>query len=845
MDELQSRIDEISRAAVLLIATDYDGTLAPLVSDPDAAQPHHESIIALTELAEMPQTHVAVISGRSLVDLGKHLNDLKQVHLVGSHGSEFEAGFATPLTPENLELLKKVEAESQRIAGQTPGSTVERKPAGVAFHYRNSDQRQSAAAVENLLGTLAGDPNIFVRLGKKVVELSVVKTNKGHALQSLRQRVGATAIVFIGDDVTDEDAFAILAGPDIGIKVGAGTTAAKYRVSATPDIAHLLAQIAERRSAWLAGSKAIPIEQHSLLSDQRTCALVTPQGRITWLCLPRIDSAALFAELLGGPSGGYFDISPAVGQTKATQCYQSSTFVLQTQWESLRIIDYLDCSAGRPFQRAGRTDLVRVVEGHGRIKIIFAPRINFGGLETRLRLTDRGVSIEGSVDPSVLVSPGIHWTITKEGTHDTATAELDVDGDPVVLELRYGTASMAPALLPEFQRREQTERFWTVWTATLKLPPMCRDLVLRSALVLRALTYGPTGAIAAAATTSLPEHPGGVRNWDYRYCWPRDAAIAAAALVRLGAPGPAMKLLDWVLGILERSEPNSLIRPVYTVTGGHLGPEGAIADLAGYLGSRPVRVGNDAAHQVQLDVLGPIAELIALLAKQGASLTTEHWRLMESMVAAVRQRWREEDHGIWEIRARRKHHVHSKIMCWQTVHCGLQIAEFLGYRREDWEELEKTIADDILTHGWNEQRQAFCASYGSSEIDAATLWVGLSGLLAPEDPRFVSTVQAVERELRNGSTVYRYRYEDGLSGIEGGFNICTAWLIEAYTLLGRWKDAEELFVKYANLAGATGLLTEEYDPESGMALGNVPQAYSHAGLIHAALSLAGAPAKRN
>ncbi|MGC8625494.1 MAG: trehalose-phosphatase [Phycisphaerae bacterium] len=843
MDDLQNRIDVIFRAAVLLIATDYDGTLAPLVSDPDAAQPHRESIVALTELAQMPQTHVAVISGRALADLAKHLKNLHRVHLVGSHGSEFEAGFTTPIAPENLELLKRVEEESHRIAAQTPGSAVERKPAGVAFHYRNAQEEQAKLAVENLLKLMGGDPNIFVRHGKKVVELSVVKTDKGQALQSLRQRVGATATVFIGDDVTDEDAFAILTGPDIGIKVGPGSTSAKYRVPATTDVAHLLAQIAEKRSAWLAGSKAVPIEQHSLLSDQRTCALVSPLGRITWMCVPRIDSAALFAELLGGTSAGYFEIVPATAHPPAVQSYVSSSFILRTQWETLCVTDYLDCSAGRPFQRAGRTDLVRVVEGHGRIRITFAPRIDFGNLETRLRVTQQGVTIEGSVEPCVLVSPEIRWTISKEGNHETATAELDVDGGPVVLELRYGTSSLAPAMTPEPQRRDQTERFWAVWASTLKLPPTYRDPVLRSALVLRALSYGPTGAIAAAATTSLPEYPGGVRNWDYRFCWPRDAAMAATALVRLGASGPAMKFLDWVLGILERSEANSLIRPVYTVTGGHLGSEGVIAELAGYLGSRPVRVGNAAAQQVQLDVLGPVAELIALLAKQGAALTTEHWRLMETMVTAVTQRWRDEDHGIWELRGPRRHHIHSKTMCWQTVHCGLQIADFLGYRREDWEALEKAITSDILTHGWNEQQHAFCASYGSSEVDAAALWVGLSGLLAPDDPRFIATVQVVERELRQGNTVYRYRYEDGLPGVEGGFNICTAWLIEAYALLGRWKDAQDLLREYAKLAGPTGLLAEQYDPKTNLALGNFPQAYSHIGLINAALRLAGAPGR--
>lgn len=839
MQDLQHALDEAWRSPVLLVATDFDGTLAPIVSKPDLAEAHRESLVALKALAATPQTHVAIISGRALADLVQRVGDVKGIHLVGSHGSEFEAGFATPIPPDALEILARVQERAQQISANVPGTQVEIKPTGIAFHYRNADEQYAAASVAELLQGVAGANGLHVRHGKKVVEISVVETDKGRALQSLRQRVGATAVIFLGDDVTDEDAFATLTGPDVGVKVGDGHTAAKHRIDTTMDVARLLAGLAEHRAAWLAGSDAVPIEQHALLSDQRTSALVTPGGRITWLCVPRLDSPALFAELLGGPSAGFFEICPVSADAPASQQYAGPTFVLQTSWGSLQVTDYLDCSAGRPFQRAGRTDLIRVIEGHGRAKITFAPRLDFGRLETRLRVTADGVEIEGAIEPCVLFAPGIRWALLHEGKHQTAVAEVDVGGGPLVLELRYGTASLAPAQVPENRRREQTGRFWSVWAATLKLPTVRPELVLRSALVLRALCYGPTGAIAAAATTSLPEHAGGVRNWDYRFCWPRDAAMAASALVRLGATGPAMKYLDWILGILEGSEPGTLIRPVYTLTGGHLGAEGEIAELGGYRGSRPVRVGNGAAHQIQLDVLGPIAELLALMAEQGASLTPEHGRMLEAMVAAVAKRWVEEDHGIWEIRGPRKHHVHSKVMCWQTVDCALRVAEYLGRRRDDWAALRQTIADDVLTHGWNPQRQAFFASYGSLDVDAANLWVGLSGLLSPQDPRFVATVRAVEQNLREGPTVYRYRYDDSLPGVEGGFNICTAWLIEAYALLGRWQEAEELFDHYTSLAGPTGLIAEEYDPKTQMALGNYPQAYSHVGVINVALRLAG------
>lgn len=839
MEELARHLDELAKSAVLLVATDFDGTLAPLVSEPSLVVPQRESLVALKALTAMPQTHVAVISGRALADLAPHVREAEEAHLVGSHGSEFDIGFIEPVSPESQELLKNAQEHLRQVAERTPGTLVEVKPASVAFHYRNAEEKQGAAAASEVLDSVGKWPGLYVRHGKMVVEFSVVKTDKGRGLAILRQRLGATAVIFFGDDLSDEDALITLVGPDIGIKVGDGPTAARYRVGSTLDVAHVLALLAEKRGAWLAGSEAIPIERHSMLSDQRTCALVDPRGRISWLCAPRIDSPALLADLLGGPAAGFFEIRPIAASGSAKQEYVGSSFILRSDWGSLQVIDYLDCAAGRPFHRAGRTDLVRVIEGQGTARITFAPRLDFGTLETRMRVRDTGLEIAGAVDPCVLLAPGIRWTIQQEGQHDTAVAEVDVGDGPVVLELRYGTASLAPSRAAETQRRQQTERFWTQWAATLHLPSLCPDLVLRSALVLRALCYGPTGAIAAAGTTSLPEHAGGVRNWDYRFCWPRDAAMAAAALVRLGTTGPAMKFLDWILGILENAERNSLVRPVYTVTGGHLGAEGVIAELAGYRGSRPVRVGNSAAHQVQLDVMGPVAELLAMLAQQGASLTQEHWRMTQAMVHAVASRWAEEDHGIWEIRGPRRHHVHSRVMCWQTVDRALRVAEYMGHRREDWVSLRQTIAQDVLTHGWNAQMQTFCASYGGSAVDSATLCVGLSGLLPPDDPRFASTVQAVERELRDGATVYRYRYDDGLPGQEGGFNLCTAWLIEAYAILGRWDDAEQLFRHYTALAGPTGLFAEEYDPATMRALGNFPQAYSHVGLINTALRLAG------
>lgn len=838
MPKLDAKLDELAHAPVLLVASDYDGTVAPIVNDPSLAEADREALVALRTLSRLPQTHVAIVSGRALSDLAARTREAGDVHLVGSHGSEFEAGFIMPLSDEARGRLAAIADETERIAARFRGATVEKKPASLAFHYRNVPSDQAEAARDAVLAGPAKREGVHVRRGKMVIELSVLETNKGVALQRLRQRLGASAVVFIGDDVTDEDAFKTLAGPDVGVKVGDGKTAARHRVHGTIDAARLLARLAERRCEWLAGADAVPIEQHALLSDQRTVALVAPNGRISWMCLPRIDSSAVFAELLGGPTAGYFEVRPPDARGFGRQSYHGDSFILRTEWPGVTVTDYLDVGGGRAFQRAGRTDLIRVLEGRGPVRVTFAPRPDFGRIPTRLGVCEQGIVVEGAIDPLVLVSPGIQWRVIDEGSHQTAEALIDLHDQPVVLEFRGGTGNLAPAATPEPARRAHAERFWSGWAHTLALPSVASDLVRRSALVIKALTYGPSGAIAAAATMSLPEHAGGVRNWDYRYCWPRDAALAARAVARLGASGPAIKLLDWVLGILDDYEPGAMIYPVYTVTGGHLGPEGEIPQLAGYRGSRPVRIGNAAAHQVQLDVFGPIADLAAVLAAQEAPLSSEHWRLIESMVEAVGRRWQEPDHGIWEVRLARRHHVHSKVMCWQTVDRALEVARYLGQRRPEWEALRTQIAEDVLKNGYSEAEQAFGATYDDGAADAASLAAGLSGLLPRTDARFTGTIAHVERNLRSGPTVYRYRYDDGLPGVEGGFNLCTCWLIESLALVGRRSDAAELLRDYARLAGPTGLMSEEYDPPTGMALGNFPQAYSHLGLIESALRLA-------
>jgi len=841
---LDERLQEIARVPVLLVATDYDGTLAEIASEPWLATPRREAILALLALADLPHTRVAVISGRALADLAQMAGVPPHVLLVGSHGSEFEPGFARALPREVAALRARVVADVHEIALRYQGALVEEKPASVALHYRNVARDE----VEELLAEVDSGPirreGVQTRPGKEVVELSVVPTDKGRALDTLRRRTGASATVFLGDDVTDEDAFAILHGPDLAIKIGPGETRAPFRVDDPSAAARLLARLAELRRAWSAGSFAVPIERHSMLSDQRTLALVTPDARVVWWCAPRVDSPALFAELLGGAPAGRFAVRPADNGEAPNQRYVPGTLVLESRWPALRVTDYIDCSNDAPRRRAGRSDLVRVLErrtgvvGRFAAEIEFAPRLDFGRAETRFEIRENGLEVKGTPDPIALYAPGVRFEVETEGRHAVARARVEIGAQPLVLELRYGTGSLLPALRGEAERRRQTLDFWRGWSSTLTLPAESTEVVRTSALVLKGLIFGPTGGISAAATTSLPETIGGVRNWDYRYVWLRDAALSAQALALLDSTQEGLLYLDWVLGVLESLDGPERLRPLYSVSGRQLGAEAELAELAGYAGSRPVRIGNAAAQQVQLDVFGPVAELMALLVERGVSLAPEHGRLLEALVDAVARRWQEPDHGIWEIRGAARHHVHSKVMCWVTVDRAQTILRnTLGIERPDWATLAATIKADVLEHGWKSELGAFASAYDVVELDAAALQIGLSGLIAGDDPRFVATVGAIERGLLEGPTVYRYRFEDGLPGKEGGFHICASWLCDAYLLIGERRKARALFEQIRALVGPTGLLSEQYDPEERRALGNHPQAYSHIGLIQNAVNL--------
>ncbi|WP_100445705.1 trehalose-phosphatase [Glycomyces xiaoerkulensis] len=842
-DELRSALTRLARVPQLLVACDYDGTLAPIVTDPSQAKPIPESVTALRTLANLPQTKVAVISGRALRDLAALSRLPSEIHLVGSHGSEFDVGFTRALSSEDQRRRDKLVAELTAIAERYEGTRVEPKPAGAALHTREAVEADGRAAIDAVLDGPSTWEGIQTTEGKAVVDLSVVATHKGDALDKLRHQLGVSAVLFIGDDVTDENAFAHLHGPDIGVRVGSGPTQANERIGDPEEVAKLLARLVDTRRSWLQGESTQLIERHTMLGDGANHALLTPDARLTWMCHPRPDSGSIFAHLLGGEHAGHFTVQPVNAGIPLGQRYVAGTLTVETRWPGLTVTDWMD-STPRRRGDLNSTVLVRQITGEVPVEITFAPRPEFGQLPVQLQpIEDDGLKVLGANEPISLRSPGVEWRIDQDGHHSLAHAEVNLNqvGGSLTLELRAGVEDLSEWKPPVKVRRRTTEAGWRNWSESLKVPSIEPESVSRSALTLRALCYQPTGAILAAGTTSLPEELGGVRNWDYRFCWIRDAAMTAQALVDLGSLQEAESYFEYVAGIIERTvgHPERLA-PLYDIEGQPPSTEAIIDTLPGYAGSRPVRINNAASSQVQLDVFGPVAMLIEAVAQRRGHLTDFEQKVMTSMVEAVEKRWHEPDHGIWEARQAPRHHVYSKVMCWTTVDRALKVAEQFGMEYgPTWPELRDSIAKNVLELGWNEEVGAYTAAYGHDDLDAASLWVGLSGLLAPDDPRYLKTVLKIEAGLRSGPTVYRYHRDDGLPGTEGGFILCAAWMAEAYMQVGRRTDAEELFDQILACAGPTGLLPEQWDPIAERGLGNHPQAYSHLGLIRVANLLNG------
>lgn len=855
--ELMNKLRSLAQTPILLVASDYDGTLSPIVEDPLQARPLRESSAALRSLAVLANTHVTIISGRALRDLAALSRFPEEIHLVGSHGSEFDIGFVENLTAENLQQLAVIQSSFEAIAEQHEGVFLEIKPASVALHYRRCDTEIHSELVAKAQAALDDISGVQVKLGKMVVEALVVPHNKGTALDRLRHRLAAEAVLFLGDDTTDEEAFARLTGPDVGIKVGDGETLAQFRVSDSEEVAEVLCFLSEEREKWVQGGGFPSLESLSFLSNGQTTAVLTSDARVVWLCHPRPDSAAVFAELLGGAGTGAFAVRPDTShesngeqpsQQPLRQRYIDHTFTVETSWETMQVTDFLEQSS---------CTLHRVLTGEGAAIVEFAPRPDFGRSYPLLELTEDGIIVTGGVDHMALRAPGVIWTSLRGG-RAVGRVELSQD-EPVELELRLDSNDLSPGPINSTVVKETTEAHWEYWADKLVLPQRYTEIVRRSALTLKGLCYEPTGAVLAAATTSLPEEVGGIRNWDYRYCWPRDAAMTVQALVLLGSTKEAVDFMEWLGRRLEAISSPDLLHPLYPVEGDMSAPEAVITTLSGYRGSRPVRVGNAAAHQAQHDMFGNVLDLLWHLVSAGAwhgpgedtaggvMLRGDMWGIVEDMAEAVEHLWELPDHGTWEERQPPRHHVHSKVMCWVALDRAIKIGHVVGEaegvgteKLEHWQEVAGRIRSEVEECGWNEKVGAYTVAYDDDFLDAAVLLMGLCGMAEPTDERYLATVHQVEERLRLGPIVYRYRFDDGLPGFEGGFFLCACWLVEALHQIGRVEDAESLFDEILSTIGTTGLLAEQYDPATRRQLGNFPQAYSHLGVINAALRLTGA-----
>ena len=586
------------------------------------------------------------------------------------------------------------------------------------------------------------------------------------------------------------------------------------------------------------------IEDYALLGDLQTAALVDRSGSIDWLCFPRFDSGACFAALLGEPDNGRWLLAPADPAT-STRRYLHDTLVLETTWETddgavARVLDFMPPRGNAP-------DIVRIVEGvRGRVEFRseLTIRFDYGRIvpwvRKRTHEEDTRVAIAG---PDALC---FRTPAHTRGEDLHTVSEFSVDEGqrvPFVLTWFRSHEEVPEAIDPE-QALADTESFWRWWSEAcpIDLPADWTALVRRSLIVLKALTYGPTGGIVAAPTTSLPEWIGSVRNWDYRFCWLRDATLTLLALLHCGHGAEAAAWRRWLIRAIAGDAAD--VQIMYGVAGERRLSEFELPWLDGYEGSQPVRVGNAASGQLQLDVYGEVLDCFYQARVHGLPVDPQGWRIQLGLLDHLEEAWREPDDGIWEIRGGRRHFVHSKAMAWVAFDRAVRSVEDYGFEGpvDRWRAVRDEIHGDVCERGFDADLGSFTQSYGSPELDASLLLLPLVGFLPASDPRIQGTIEAIERELVQDGFVLRYRTKeagvDGLPPGEGVFLPCSFWLVDCYELLGRHDDAHELFGRLADLANDVGLLAEEYDPKAGRLLGNFPQAFTHLALVNTAFNLA-------
>jgi len=580
------------------------------------------------------------------------------------------------------------------------------------------------------------------------------------------------------------------------------------------------------------------IEDYALLGDLQTAALVSTAGSIDWLCLPKFDSPACFAALLDTPDAGHWIVAPAAGGVCTRRRYVKDTLVLQTEWVSgdgtVRVIDFMPPRGHAP-------DVVRIVEGVlGSVVMRSELRLRFdyGLVVPWVRHHDDMVEAIAGPDRVRLRTPA-----PTRGKEMSTVSDFTVRaGDRVPFVLTWNPSHESPPKPVDAEHAlRDTLRFWTDWAQRGNpVHGPYRDAIKRSLLTLKALTYHPTGGIVAAATTSLPELIGGTRNWDYRYCWLRDSTYTLQALISAGYLAEAKAWREWLLRAVA-GDPAEL-QIMYALDGTRRIPEAELPWLAGYENSRPVRTGNAASDQLQLDVWGEILDSLALARNAGISTHDDAWDMQVALMNHLEGTWDQPDNGLWEMRGPRRHFTHSKVLAWVAADrmATAVRAHHLYGPADRWEALGDTIHADVLTHGYNPDRNTFTQSYDAPGLDAALLMIPRVGFLPPDDSRVLGTIAAIQNELTEGGFVKRYETstsDDGLPGGEGLFLACSFWLVDALHLAGQQTEATQLFERLLALRNDVGLLSEEWDPHTGRQLGNTPQAFSHFPLVTSALQL--------
>ncbi len=589
------------------------------------------------------------------------------------------------------------------------------------------------------------------------------------------------------------------------------------------------------------------IEDYALIGNMHTAALVGINGSIDWLCMPRFDSPACFAALLGTPDNGRWLIAPREEPRETRRYYRDGTLVIETEFQCAQgvvaVIDFMPIA-----ERTGKVDLVRVVEGRDgtvpmRTEMVL--RFDYGRIVPWVSSRRYGLRAIAGPDAVQLRTP-----IQMRGENFRTVGEFEVaKGESVAFVMtRYASHQGEPRGRDPVEMLRETESWWQEWSSRCSIEGPWRDTVLRSLITLKALTYSPTGAIVAAPTTSLPEKIGGIRNWDYRFCWLRDATFTLYALLVAGYTEEARAWRRWLLRAVA-GHPQEL-QIMYGLGGERRLTEFEVPWLPGYEGSQPVRIGNAAHEQFQLDVFGEIMDAMHVAGRYGLREDDDSWQLQVVLLDFLESVWQQPDEGIWEIRGPRRPFVHSRVMAWVAVDRAVKEAERSGVRAplERWRALRARIHDDVCQHGFDSTRGTFVQYYGAQTLDASLLLIPLVGFLPITDPRVVGTVETIRRELTADELVRRYAEQSAVDGLppgEGVFLPCTFWMADCLEAMGRHEEAHQIFRHLLELRNDVGLLSEEYDPHLKRQVGNFPQAFSHIGLINTAcnLTMAHGPAR--